>query len=71
MPTVHCIRCGRPSNSAISEYVTRTPFVEGQCDGCYAAWNVETNTWERGCLYGTNSAMTTLADYLINTSSTP
>jgi hypothetical protein len=61
-----CKRCGAFTNSAISNYWTRVPFVEGEADGCYAKWH--NGAWWHGCLYAESkhTMFGHLAEHLIN-----
>ena len=53
MPTVHCLGCGRPTNSALAHLPSPVPGEAwGQeADWCLAAWDEKAQTFVKGCGY--------------------
>lgn len=48
MPIIICAKCGRATNTAVSDHINRKPY-DGKADRCFVAH--EDGRWVKGCSY--------------------
>ncbi len=59
MPTLKCSRCGRMTNTALSDWIDNIGIKDvtiGMATRCFAAWDEDKQCWVEGCAINDKNA---------------